>query len=168
MPPRYKAVFFYHFSDICMKRTLQKGFTFIELMITVGIVGVLASLAIPSYTDYVSKSQVAAALSEISGTKGTLEEKIHAGLTATEAAAMSGSDAAALRLTGLAAASSPRCSSYTSTVTLTGSAIIQCVMLGNSAVEGKTITWSRDGTNNIWSCITTVTSRITPKICTGV
>ena len=151
-----------------MKCTLQKGFTLIELMIVVAIVGVLASLAIPSYTDYVSKSQVTAALSEISGTKGTLEEEIHAGLTATEAAAMSGSDAAALRLIGLSAASSSRCSSYTSTVNSTGSAIIQCVMLGNSAVEGETITWSREGTNNIWSCATTVTSRIAPKVCTGI
>jgi type IV pilus assembly protein PilA len=143
------------------------GFTLIEMMIVIAIVSVLASLAVPLYMDYVSKSQVTAAMSEITGAKGALEEKIHGGLTAAEATAISGSSAAVLRLIGLSAASSARCSSYTSTVSSAGSAVIQCVMVGNSAVEGKTITWSRDLTN-IWSCVTTVISRIAPKACTGV
>ena len=151
-----------------MKRKLQIGFTLIELMVVVAIVGVLASLAIPAYIDHVGRSQVAAALSEISGTKGTFEEKIHSGLTVAEAATISGSSAAALKLVGLAAMSSPRCSSYTSTVNSTGSAEIECVMVGSDAVQGKTITWNRDGVTRSWSCITTVPNRIVPKICTGV
>jgi type IV pilus assembly protein PilA len=143
------------------------GFTLIELMIVISIIGVLASLAIPLYMEYVSKSQVAAALSEITGAKGAIEEKIHGGLTAAEATAISGSSAAVMRLIGLSAASSSRCSSYMSTVTSAGSAVIECVMVGNSAVEGKTITWNRDSTN-AWSCATSVIIRIAPKACTGV
>ncbi|WP_341540254.1 pilin [Serratia marcescens] len=44
-----------------MKGYKQKGFTLIELMITVAIVGILAAFALPAYQDYILKSQVAEA-----------------------------------------------------------------------------------------------------------
>lgn len=41
-----------------MKNSLQKGFTLIELMIVIAIIGVLAAVAVPAYQDYIAKSQV--------------------------------------------------------------------------------------------------------------
>ena len=47
----------------------QKGFTLIELMIVVAIIGILAAIAIPQYQNYVTKSQTARAMGELGGLK---------------------------------------------------------------------------------------------------
>ncbi|QFS18416.1 pilin [Acinetobacter indicus] len=54
----------------------QKGFTLIELMIVVAIIGILAAIAIPQYQNYVGRSNVAAAVQTLSSNKTGLENYV--------------------------------------------------------------------------------------------
>jgi len=50
-------------------RKVQQGFTLIELMIDVAIIGILAAIAIPAYSDYVNRSKQAACRADLAGMK---------------------------------------------------------------------------------------------------
>ncbi|MHB9022030.1 MAG: pilin [Halothiobacillus sp.] len=57
-----------------MKKNVQKGFTLIELMIVIAIIGILAAIAIPAYQDYTIRAQASEALSLLDGLKTPMYE----------------------------------------------------------------------------------------------
>ncbi|WP_369915839.1 pilin [Xanthomonas sp. NCPPB 3005] len=118
----------------------QKGFSLIELMMVIAIVAILSAIALQGYTNYVSRSQVVAALSEIRGGQTGLEAAFNDGR---------GSDVSASYI-GLS--SSARCPEITASVdAATGVGGISCVLAGNDVVAGTTLSLRRS-TSGVWSC----------------
>ncbi|WP_369915838.1 pilin [Xanthomonas sp. NCPPB 3005] len=130
----------------------QQGFTLIELMIVVAIIAILAAIALPAYQNYVRKSQVTAALSDITPGKTQFEVLTNEGKSITSATDI-----------GLTAATS-RCSAIAPTAGDTGN--INCVMIGGEGVSGKSIRWTRNASGN-WTCSTDATDKYRPSTCTA-
>ena len=138
----------------------QKGFTLIELMIVVAIIGILAAIAIPAYQNYTAKSQVAAGLAEISPAKTNAEAKLAEGVSATINTA-----------SALGIKTSKRCTALVVSVASTGASSITCTLAGTTSINGQKIQWVRsqdnvNGTIGSWTCNTNVAAELAPKTCT--
>ncbi|MGB4468170.1 MAG: pilin [Azovibrio sp.] len=131
-----------------IKTQTQKGFTLIELMITVAIIGILAAIALPAYQDYVAKSKVAAGLAEISPGKTAFEVAVNEGKTIT------------LGVIGLTGSTS----NCTITVADGAGGNIACAVKGNTKAAGNII-WTRDATAGTWGCTYSGDSKYAPANC---
>jgi type IV pilus assembly protein PilA len=104
-------------------KTVQKGFTLIELMIVVAIIGILAAIAIPAYQDYTQRAQVGEAMTLVSAAKTAIAEYAQTNGEYPPAA-----DLADLNLTG------PVIGQYASFSVGDGTGVITATMANNAAL----------------------------------
>ena len=135
-------------------KSVQKGFTLIELMIVVAIIGILAAIAIPAYQDYIAKSQATGGLAEISPAKTQFELAVNEGKEPSL-------DPDEAGFIGVTADGGQYCD-----VAVTDSEIECTLKNGNATkINDKTITLARDADTGSWSCSSDLEDKYKPGNC---
>jgi type IV pilus assembly protein PilA len=147
-----------------MKKQIQQGFTLIELMIVVAIIGILAAVAIPAYQDYTAKAQAGEMYTLMAGLKTPLVEAAAAqGTTAScvignyPTAVTKGKSVATITMTPSGTAPADFC---TITGTYAGSGV-------NSKIQGKQVVYYYSSADGSWKCGTDLDASVQNKSCTG-
>jgi type IV pilus assembly protein PilA len=136
-------------------RKVQQGFTLIELMIVVAIIGILAAIAIPAYSDYTAKAQASEAFSLLDGIKTPLSENVDAnGTCGTPAGAVMQGKYGKIEISGDTAAC---------VATFTYAAPAHAKISGKKAA--LTYDNTPDAGKSPWTCSTDLPAGIAPAAC---